>query len=119
MDDDSAGPEQKQMMADALDLTQFDATTVENGVMTRVHSPEACVLRSIGCWIHRPTPDWPLAGRPVYYEARTAVAYRQCEHGVLHPDIDAVRYLERGITRYQGRGVRPGDPSYHPQCDGC
>ena len=119
MNDDALTPDQAAMLADALDLEHHDLIAVDNGIMSGVHSPEACEQRDGGCWIHRPTQGWPLAGRPVVFDSRTAVAYRRCEHDVLHPDIDAVAYLDRYRSRYQGRGVRPGDAGYHPACDGC
>lgn len=100
-----------------LDLAAGDLVAVANGTLTRVHPTESCASQR--CWVHHPTTDWPLAGAPVYWSPTTRVAYRVCEHAVLHPDIDAVAYANRGRTNYSGRQVREGDAEWHPACDGC
>lgn len=50
------------MMADALDLAHCDVTMLDNGVLTRVHSPIAYAGEH--CWVHNPSPtqmmSWPV-----------------------------------------------------------
>lgn len=117
MTDGALTPDEAAMLADALDLEHGgDLVAVGNGIMRNVHRVGRCGGQN--CWVHNPSPDWPLAGRPVYWDARRRMAYRLCEHDLLHPDIDAAAYAERYTTRYPGRGTRPGDPSFH-NCDGC
>lgn len=106
------------MLADSLDLATRDLTIVANGVLRKVHTREVCESRGGRCWVHDPTPDWPLAGRPVVWSAGRRMAYRQCEHDALHPDIDALSFANRHRTNYAGRVARESDPEWH-ECDGC
>lgn len=116
MTDAPLTPDQAAMLADALDLERLGVVAVANGTMTRVHPEDRCAGQP--CWIHNPTQNWSLTGRPVYYRAETRMAYRTCEHDVLHPDIDSLAWTSRGTTKYAGREIGPGDPAWH-ECDDC
>ncbi|MBE7325993.1 hypothetical protein IEQ44_15190 [Nocardioides sp. Y6] len=74
--DEPLNPDQSAMLADAFDLVAFDLVSVTNGVLTRVHAREACAARGGNCWVHDPTLDWPLAGRPTVWSADRRMAYR-------------------------------------------
>lgn len=106
------------MLADSLDLAELDLVFVTNGLLTKVHPREACEVRGGNCWVHNPTSDWPLAGRPVVWSASRRMAYRVCEHDVAHPDVDAVAFATRHRTNYLGRETLESDPEWH-SCDGC
>lgn len=101
----------------SLDLEAGDLTFVANGMLTKVHRAGTCAGEH--CWVHNPTSDWPLAGCPVYWSAANRMAYRVCSHDVLHPDVDAVVYANRGRTMSARRQIQRGDPEWHPDCDGC
>lgn len=116
--DEPLNPDQAVMLADGLDLTALDLVFVSNGILTKVHTREACEGREGNCWVHDPTPDWALAGRPVVWSANRRMAYRLCEHDVAHPDIDAIAFANRYRTNYSGRAIRQSDPEWH-HCDGC
>lgn len=116
--DEPLNPDQLAMLADSRDLTTLDLVSVTNGILTKVHQPEDCEVRGGNCWVHDPTPDWPLAGRPVVWSARRRMAYRLCEHDLAHPDVDAFAYATRYRTNYAGRRTRESDPEWH-ECDGC
>lgn len=106
------------MLSDSLELAALDLVSVSNGILTKVHPPESCAARQGNCWVHDPTSDWPLAGRPVVWSTARRMAYRLCDHDVLHPDVDAVAFANRYRTNYSGREVRESDPAWH-RCDGC
>lgn len=111
-------PTQAAMLADSLDLATRDLISVANGILTKVHTRDVCEARGDGCWVHDPTSDWPLAGRPVVWSEGRRMAYRLCEHDVPHPDVDAIAYATRYRTHYPGRETRENDPEWH-ECDGC
>ena len=98
-------PEEVSMMADALDLAAGDMTMVNNGILTRVHSPGACAGEN--CWVHNPSPTHMITW-PVRWRAEKRTAERLCPHRIGHPDPDDVAY-----NLMLGRDV-----SSHG-CDGC
>ena len=117
MTQEPLNPAESALLAASLDLASGDLTFVSNGLLTKVHPADRCAGEH--CWVHRPTPGWTLAGAPVYWSQARRLAYRQCTHGVLHPDVDAVAYANRFRTNYVGRQPRKSDAEWHPECDGC
>lgn len=98
-------PEECGMEDDMLVPAAGDMTMLENGVLTRVHSPSACAGRN--CWVHNPSPTH-MVGWPVTWRADKQTAERLCPHRIGHPDPDDVAY-----------NLRLGyDVSAHA-CDGC
>lgn len=69
-------------------------------IMNGIHDRRACEGR--GCWVHHPTRECALREAPVYWDEYGRRAYRLCEHGVLHCDIDDYDYAMRYSTRYVG-----------------
>lgn len=77
-----------------------------------VHPPTACALRP--CAIHDCPSGHPLVDAPLVWTADIngsglPVLYRECDHGQLHPDVDAAIYL---------RSTKQDSLLEHP-CDGC
>jgi len=93
------------MMSDALDLAHSDVTMLDNGVLTRVHSPIACAGEH--CWVHNPSPT-QMVSWPVRWRADKRTAERICPHKIGHPDLDDVDFNARC-----GRDVTAHG------CDGC
>jgi|SRR6478735_10796466 len=79
------------------------ATHFQGPVTT--HGPALCVGEY--CCIHNPSPhhmvEWPLQFR---LDRRDSLAERICEHGIGHPDPDAVAYIH-------GRLAEVGAPKSH------
>jgi hypothetical protein len=99
-------PEQVLIAAAAIGFSSRDVVMLEQGVLTNVHQPEACI-GSGNCWVHRPSAHhmitWAIRWRQ---DRRTAE--RACEHKIGHPDPDG-----RAFNLRNG-----GDVSMHG-CDGC
>lgn len=79
---------------------------VAGGVLTGVHSPNACAGRA--CAIHHPS-DHPLAAAPLNWRADRRIMERLCVHGIGHPDPDDAAYRAEAF----------GDTDTVHGCDGC
>ncbi len=107
-------PQQLEMLAAALDLASAqDVTFVGNGVLSRVHSEQACSGRH--CWIHNPS-EHPLASASVVWDERRRTAYRVCEHAIVHEDPDDQWFRRRFRTHHAGLARLPNPAA---NCDGC
>lgn len=65
--------------------------------LRNVHPPTACALRP--CAIHDCPSGHPLTDAPLVWTedingSDELVLYRECDHGQLHPDVDAGIYLQ-------------------------
>ena len=63
---------------------------LHDGRTLNTHSPEQCGLKDY-CCIHNPS-DHPLKDAPFEWLDEIKAIYRVCEHGVLHPDPDSLRF---------------------------
>lgn len=86
----------------------MERIAIHGGRIISVHKEnDGCCTH--GCPIHHPTDphkDWPLVWRDDRY-----LFERLCPHGVGHPDLDSLNYLERmgkNFTHESAHG-----------CDGC
>ncbi len=85
-------------------------TTGTGQVINNVHE-RTIDCDTFGCVIHHPTDphkDWPT-----HWREDRGLMERLCPHGVGHPDLDQMNYLERniGIEAAKWEGIHG--------CDGC
>lgn len=58
--------------------------------LTNVHDPKRCMGR--GCAIHGHPGPHPLREHPLNWRVDRGILERICDHGVGHPDADAVEF---------------------------
>lgn len=83
------------------------------GVITgvlRTHARGECALPH--CCIHNPT-EHPLRSAPLVWREDLRLIYRECPHGLLHPDVDSAQYVFAVFGEMAAAVVRPHN------CDGC
>lgn len=94
-----------------------DTIALHDGtILTNVHPADKCLLAN--CCIHHPS-DHPLNAAPLAWMGeQIPVMHRVCEHGLRHPDPDALRFaMVRGDWM-----VVEAVSSVHlveENCDGC
>lgn len=75
-------------------------------ILENVHAASTCAGHP--CMIHNPS-DHPMVNWS-YFQGRDGMIYRECLHGIGHPDPDVVAWFVRmGMPLGEGSGV----------CDGC
>lgn len=66
-------------------------------ILRNIHEPADCEGR--GCWVQHPS-DWPLNAAPVYWDSVGRRAFRQCQHGNFHWDLDDHAYVTRFSAKW-------------------
>lgn len=72
----------------------------DGSVLYNVHGVDNC--SGTPCSIHMPS-EHPLADEPRAYDSKARIVLRICEHGVHHPDFDALTYLLASTGRVDYR----------------
>lgn len=94
-----------------------DIVLNDGTILARVHGPEECQPEN--CCIHNPS-DHPLRDAPLAWLELLGggVMGRRCEHGLWHPDPDALAFLMATFQWMKAEAVT----SVHlvrENCDGC
>lgn len=88
-------------------LDDYDLLGTPEGGLLRIHGLNVC--KGERCVVHNPT-DHLMRTWPLYYQEHTRwLAYRECPHGLGHPDPDSLDYFTRLDAAYMGVHT----------CDGC
>lgn len=96
--------------ADELEGGAQNVTPDSSGTQ-RTHGPGQCA-GDRACPIHRPL-DHPLRTAPLAWRDDGELLERICAHGVHHPDVDSLAYLERTHPSTHHLQIERHD------CDGC
>lgn len=91
---------------------------LHDGRLMQVHDREDCFVAEgiiSNCCIHSPS-DHPLSKAPLDWSGAIKTMFRKCEHGLLHPDPDDMKFKAISMQFSLMEAIY----SVHiDKCDGC
>lgn len=96
----------------------YDLVSLPGNLLLRTHPTSAC--NGDVCCVHNPS-DHHMVNWPQQWDPRGHMMHRLCEHDLVHPDPDDLRYQLMNSLPPQTMTLFPGQGlvTTHFPCDGC